>query len=423
MTAGVAKGGAPAAALPRVLFLNRFYWPDVAATGQMLADLAEDLAAAGWDVQVIASMGAYAAGGAALPRNEVRNGVRIHRVAATRFGQGTLAGRLGDYLAYLGGACLAALRAPRPDLVVAMTDPPITVALAAYIARRRGVAAVYWVQDVYPQLAAALGVVAPGSLPYRASLAVARWAHARCAAVITQGPRMTRILVANGAPPARTRDVANWADAAAIVPVPPGENAFLHEQGLAGQFVVLYSGNAGRGHTFEAVLGAMERLRDDSGISFVFVGGGQQRPFLEAEVARRGLTRARFLDYLPRAMLAQSLSAASVSLVTERPEAAGLLLPSKTFGIMASGRPILFVGAVDSDVAAVIRSADAGVIVAPDDPDGLARELRRLRDDPAEAARLGANGRRAAERTHARSVATAAWATTVRTLTGRIGTP
>ena len=402
----------------KVIFLNRFYWPDVAATGQMLADLAEDLVAAGWDVQVITSQGRYSAGGEPLPRDETRHGVRIHRVPVTRFGQGTLLGRLGDYLSYLGGALLAVLRAPRPDLIVAMTDPPITVALAAYAARLRGVRAVYWVQDVYPQLAAALGVVSERSLSYRASRTIARWAHAQCAAVITQGPRMTRVLVAEGAPAACTRDVPNWADATAIVPVPPDQNAFLRDQGLAGRFVVLYSGNAGRGHTFEAVLGAMERLRDDSGMSFVFVGGGQQRPYLEAEVARRGLDRARFLDYLPRDLLAQSLSAANVSLVTERPEAAGLLLPSKTFGIMASGRPILFVGDHDSDVAAVIRSADAGVIVAPDDAEGVVRALRRLRDDPVEAARLGANGRRAAVRTHARSVATAEWAAVVRTLIG-----
>ena len=404
----------------RAVFLNRFYWPDVAATGQMLADLAEDLAAAGWDVQVITSEGEYGGARARRPRAETHNGVRILRVRATTFGQSSLAGRLADYLSYLGGACLAALTVPRPDVVVAMTDPPVTVALAALVAQLRGIKAVFWVQDVYPQLAAALGVVAPSSLSYRLSLRVARWAHARCAAVITQGPLMSRIMTENAAPPDRTRAIPNWADAAAIVPVPPEENAFLHEQQLAGQFVVLYSGNAGRGHTFEAVLGAMERLRDDPGISFVFVGGGQQRPFLEAEVARRALTRVRFLDYLPRTMLAQSLSAASVSLVTERPEAAGLLLPSKTFGIMASGRPVVFVGAPDSDVAAVVRAADAGVIVAPDDAAGLAAALVRLRDNPAEAARLGAHGRAAAVERHARAVSTAAWARTVQTLVSGI---
>ena len=403
---------------PRVVFLNRFYWPDVAATGQMLADLAEDLAAAGWDVRVVTSRSVYGGAGTPLPRNETRNGVRIHRVRTTRFGQQTIAGRLGDYVAYLFGAFWAALRGTRPDLIVAMTDPPVTVAVVALAAMLRGTRAVYWVQDVYPQIAAELGVVRRGSVAYRASLAVARWAHARCAAVITQGPMMTRVLVANRAPAARTRHVANWADADAITPVAPADNPFIAAHGLTGQFVVLYSGNAGRGHTFDALIEAMDRLRDERDISFVFIGGGQQLPAIRAEAARRQLPNVTFMDYVPRAALAHSLSAANVSVVTERPEVAGLLLPSKTFGIMASGRPILFIGAGESDVATVVREANAGVIVAPDDADGVVTALRRLRSDAALTAALGANGRAAAVVRHARRVATARWAAVVRELTG-----
>jgi len=403
---------------PSVVFLNRFYWPDVAATGQMLADLAEDLAAAGWDVRVVTSRSVYGGAGASLPRDETHNGVRIHRVRTTRFGQQSIAGRLGDYLAYLCGALFEALRGARPDMIVAMTDPPVTVAVAALAAMLRGTRAVYWVQDVYPQIAAELGVVRRGSLAYRWSLAIARWAHARCAAVITQGPMMTRVLVASGAPAARTRHVANWADADAILPIAPADNPFIAAHGLAGQFVVLYSGNAGRGHTFDALIDAMDRLRDESGLSFVFIGGGQQLPAIRAEAARRRLPNVTFMDYVPRAALAQSLSAANVSIVTERPEVAGLLLPSKTFGIMASGRPILFIGSVDSDVASVVREANAGMIVAPDDVDGVVAALRLLREDVERATTLGRNGRAAAEARHARRVATAQWAAVVRELTG-----
>ncbi|HEX8903408.1 MAG TPA: glycosyltransferase, partial [Longimicrobiaceae bacterium] len=123
---------------PSVVFLNRFYWPDVAATGQMLADLAEDLAAAGWKVTVVTSRTGYHAEGGPLPREEVHNGVRIVRVRATRFGRGRIAGRVGDYASYLAGAFLRLLRIPRPDLVVAMTDPPFLLAPALVAGRLRG---------------------------------------------------------------------------------------------------------------------------------------------------------------------------------------------------------------------------------------------------------------------------------------------
>ena len=401
---------------PSVVFLNRFYWPDVAATGQMLADLAEDLAAAGWQVRVVTSQSRYASDGPPLAPHEVHKGVTIRRVRSTSSGTGSLVGRLVDYASYLVGAFTATLGGPRPDLVVAMTDPPVLAALAVIAARVRGAKAVYWVQDVYPEIAAALGVLPRTSLAYRASALIARWAHRRSDAVIVQGPRMAQVLVAAGADPKRTRVLANWADAHAIQPVAPEVNPFLDEHSLRGQFIVLYSGNAGRGHTFDAVLGAMERLRDDAGITFVFIGGGPQYPYLQQEVARRNLTRVRFMGYLPRERLSESLSAAGAALVTESPTVAGLLLPSKTFGILAAARPLLFVGDALSDVATVLRAADAGRIVAPTDADALATAIRALRDDPAECARLGANGRRAALAVHDRRVATQAWAEVVRTI-------
>ncbi len=401
---------------PRVIFLNRFYWPDVAATGQMLADLAEDLAAAGWQVRVVASQARYAGSGPPLAPRESFRGVEIRRVWSTTAGTGSLAGRLLDYVIYLVGALASALTGPRPDLVVAMTDPPVLAALAVVVARLRGANAVYWVQDVYPDIAAALGVLAPRSLAYRTSATIARWAHRRSDAVIVQGPRMAEVLVAAGANRGRTRVLANWADARSIQPIRPESNPFIREHGLEGQFVVLYSGNAGRGHTFDAVLAAAEELRDDPGITFLFIGGGPQFPSLRAEAARRGLARVRFLDYLPRERLSESLSAAGVALVTESPAVAGLLLPSKTFGILAAARPLLFVGDNASDVAAVVRDADAGRIIAPTDGAALAASIRALRDDPAECARLGANGRQAALAVHDRRVATRRWAEVVRTI-------
>ncbi|HYW07868.1 MAG TPA: glycosyltransferase, partial [Longimicrobium sp.] len=112
------------AALRSVVFLNRFYAPDVAATGQILADLAEDLARAGWDVTVITGRAAYAGDHVPLPASEVRNGVRVIRVWTTTLGRLPMAGRAAGYATYLWGAFWALLRARRGSVVVAMTDPP-----------------------------------------------------------------------------------------------------------------------------------------------------------------------------------------------------------------------------------------------------------------------------------------------------------
>jgi glycosyltransferase involved in cell wall biosynthesis len=400
--------------VPRsIVFLNRFYWPDVAATAQMLADLAEDLASAGWSVTVITSRGSYALDRKLLPGREQHNGVDIIRVSGTRFGHARTFGRALDYASYMVGALIQLLLLPRQSLIVAMSDPPLLVSLAVLTARIRGGRTVYWVQDLFPQLAARLGVFASNGFLYRTSDAIARFLHAKCDAVVALGPRMAENMIAAGASPQRTTFVHNWADAAAIRPVPPSENRFMTSHSLVGKFVVLYSGNAGRAHCFDAVIEAMRRLRDEPDVVFLFVGGGNRLPEIKTAAKRWHLRNVRFLDYVPRELLAQSLSAANVSLVTEEPDAAGLLVPSKTYGILASGRPVVFVGCPRSDVATIVRDACCGTIVAPNDPAALVETIRRLKANPREALALGRRGRQAAEMMYDRRHAAWRWASAV----------
>lgn len=396
--------------LPRsIVILNRFYWPDVAATAQMLTDLAEDLAARGWAVTVITGTTTYDAIGTAGLADEQRNSVRIRRIRGTRFGRNRLVGRMTDYISYLFGATLQLLRVDKPDAIVAMSDPPFVLAPALLVAWLRGTKVVYWVQDLFPQIAAALGVVDANSFVYRCAKRIADSLNRRCDLVIALGPRMATALVEAGAPPSRTNYVHNWADGEAIKPIPNEANDFLREHDLFGRFVVLYSGNAGRAHTFDAVLFAAQSLLSDSRIVFVFIGGGNRIPAIRRAAAERGLHNIRFFDYVPRERLAHSLSAASVSLVTEDPSVVGLLVPSKTYGILASGRPIIFVGSAHSDVGLVVSDASCGVIIAPDDGPALAKTIRDLSNNSGLAAEWGARARQAAEQLYTRSVATDRW--------------
>jgi glycosyltransferase involved in cell wall biosynthesis len=166
------------------------------------------------------------------------------------------------------------------------------------------------------------------------------------------------------------------------------------------------------------VLHAARALRAWEEIVFMFIGGGKRYPELRAVAEREGLTNVRFLDYLPRERLSFSLSAASVSLVTEDPEVEGLLVPSKTYGILSSGRPLLFVGSPASDVARIVVEADCGVVISPEDGQGLVKAIVALRYEPARLARLGANARRAAEQTYDRRHATGRWAELVLAISG-----
>jgi glycosyltransferase involved in cell wall biosynthesis len=161
---------------------------------------------------------------------------------------------------------------------------------------------------------------------------------------------------------------------------------------LEGRFVLGYSGNFGRAHEFETLLGAAKLLRTDPGMAFLMTGAGARAGNLQQAVQREGLTSFVFQDYQPPQMLSDSMAASDVHLVSLLPSLEGLIVPSKVYGILAAGRPTVFVGDLQGDVASLIRKHDCGITVAVADSEGLARQLRSLRDDPS---RLESMGRRA----------------------------
>jgi colanic acid biosynthesis glycosyl transferase WcaI len=391
-----------------VVFLNRSYWPE-RPSGQMLNDLTEDLVRRGWDVTVITSRTPYGAGPGRLARREKRNGVRIVRVTADAFGRGRSVGRALRYLQYLVGVLRALSRHPEPDVVVAMSDPPLVLLPALLLARVRRARTVCWVRNVAHHEAAAFGLEREGSVIHRGFEALARLAHRRCDVLVSSGERIADELLAAGAPSDRVLCIHNWADSRRIWPVRPDSNPFRAEQGLNGAFVVLYSGRAGPEHRFSEVMEAAWQLREQQDIRFLFIGGGEQWPYLEADAWRLGLENVRFMDYQPRERLTYSLSAADVSLVSENPGLAGRGVPSKTFGILASGRPLLFVGSERSEVARIVSEHECGLVVPPGEADALVDALLSLKDNPQEAAAMGARAREAAVTLYDRRIATYRW--------------
>jgi colanic acid biosynthesis glycosyl transferase WcaI len=233
-------------------------------------------------------------------------------------------------------------------------------------------------------------------LLFRITDGVARMIYRRADHVVALGPAMANALRARGVSPDRLTVIHNWSDASAIHPVPPESNPFLEEHGLNGRHVILYSGNAGRAHTFKTLIDSMCALRGRDDIAFVFVGGGPRTLEIKNAVSRHELRNVTFLPYVPRERLHDSLSAATISIVTENPELVGLLVPSKAYGILASGRPILYVGSSDSDIALLIRELECGEVVGADDPDGLAAAIERLCGDALAREAMGRRARQAA---------------------------
>jgi glycosyltransferase involved in cell wall biosynthesis len=205
---------------------------------------------------------------------------------------------------------------------------------------------------------------------------------------------MAEIVRQRGIAPQRVRVIPNWCDDEEIQPIPSLDNRLRSEWGLQDRFVVGYSGNLGRGHEFETVLAAAERLRSNRRLCFLFIGGGKKFAELAHAVRERGLDQLfRFLPYQERKVLRLSLGVPDVHLISLRPELDGLIVPSKLYGIAAAGRPIIGVTASDGEISGFLRRHDCGVVVEPGDGRLLADTLCRLRADPDRLTRMGHHAR------------------------------
>jgi glycosyltransferase involved in cell wall biosynthesis len=368
--------------MKRIIFLNRFFFPDHSATSQILGDLAFHLARSGHEIHVVTSRQRYDQPQARLPETETIAGVTVHRLATTRFGRSALLGRLFDYLSFYAATWRSIRTLARDgDILVAKTDPPLLCLVAMRAGRRRGLHLVNWLQDLYPEVAIELGLpLATGVLGR--GLARLRDASLQAAAAnVVVGSRMAEQIRQHGTARDRIHVIPNWCDDEEIRPVAPADNPLRGAWGLGERFVVGYSGNLGRAHEFETVLAAAERLRVGS-LVFLMIGGGAKFEELDRRVKERRLAHLfRFIPYQERPLLKYSLSVPDVHWLSLKPELEGLIVPSKFYGIAAAGRPIIAITAPDGELARIVRQHDCGLVVEPGDAAGLADALTRLSDD------------------------------------------
>ncbi len=383
---------------PHVLFLNRSFWPDTEATGQLLTELTVDLTA--WfDVTVIAGTPNHvdqAAEDRHATMDEYR-GVRIHRAWHSRFSKHSSLGRLVNLSTFAAAAWLAARGLKRPpDVIVVETDPFFLPLVGHRLQRRYPRSSlVCYLQDLYPDIAVVVGKIREGMVT-RTLRKLLFDVYRRADRVIVLSRDMQQRCESLGVSPSSLEVVSNWTDTNEVWPI-KANNEFRRRHGLEDRFVVMYSGNMGLAHDLDSLLETAVILRDRSEIEWVFIGDGVRRQSLEARVAKLGLKQVRFLPYQPKHFLAESLSAADVHLVSVLSGATACVMPSKLYGILASGTPTLAVVEPATELSDLINEHQIGFACSPGDAESLAERIRQLSDDPELGRRLGQNARRLAE--------------------------
>jgi len=383
--------------------------PDVAPTGEVMSSIAGELVARGHRLHVVTSLPWYEHHriepgweGRAVRHEDVAWG-RISRVNPFPTDKGNIPARA---LGFAGFTALAALvsatarRPGRPDAVLAMS-PPLTLGAAGWLAARRWrVPFVFNIQDVFPDVAVELGAITNRHVIRLASW-LERWSYRRADAVTVLSEDLRDNLVAKiessvADPDDRIRVIPNFVDTERIRPADPEAGGYRREHGLDGRQVVMYAGNVGFSQSLDLMLAAARALADRPEVVFVINGGGSARPELERAAA--DLPNLRFVDFQPKDRLPEVLAAADIHVVPLRRGLARSSVPSKTYSILAAGRPV--VASVDegTEVARVVERAGAGLAVPPDDPAAFTAAVTKLLDGPDQARAMGRAGRDLVER-------------------------
>jgi glycosyltransferase involved in cell wall biosynthesis len=295
------------------------------------------------------------------------------------------------------------------DTVVAKTDPPLISIVAWLAARLRRARLVNWLQDVFPEVATALGAN-PLPAPINALVLRLRDAALRAASMnVVIGEGMRERLAARGVPQSKLLVIENWAIEVLEKPLATDESQLRRSLGPGVRFVVGYSGNFGRAHEFETLVGAASLLTNREGLWFLFVGDGARLAELREGLRSRGVANATFLPQQPRERLADALAAADVHLVSLRPGLEGLIVPSKIYGIMAAARPILYVGDARGATARWLRACDIGEAVDVGDAQALAARITAFMANPEAARRAGMRARDQLEAHYRADIAGQLW--------------
>jgi len=394
----------------RLWLICELYYPEVNATGHYITQIGTGLADE-FDVNVICGQPNYLSKGVRAPSRDAYQGVNIFRVWSTTLNKNILAFRLINMIT-IGSSmflkCLLLFK--RGDRVLVVTAPPSLPYTTALAALAKGASYVVLLHDLYPDILVAVGKTKVGSLLYNSIERLNRWLYKHANRLVVVG----RDMHARVSNKAKGLDVPivtipNWSDLDAIVPSDKDSNELLRKLGLTDKFVLMYAGNIGHPTDIETIVEAADRLRDDNSIHFVFVGSGAKSTWLEREVRERGLANISVLGQLPRDEQNTFLNACDVGLVSLIPGMIGTAMPSRTYNILAAGKPIVALTETGSELAQVIDEESVGWHTHPGDADALIELIRAATSSPKSLEEMGHRARHAAETKYSPAVAVAAY--------------
>jgi glycosyltransferase involved in cell wall biosynthesis len=394
--------------MARYIFVNRFFYPDHSATSQILTDLVFYLSQFDTEIHVVTSRLSYEQSISKLPAKEKIDNITIHRVWTSNFGRINLAGRAIDYLTFYMLAVLKLVfLVKRNDLVISKTDPPLISIFTTLIANVYGAKTINWLQDLFPEVAINLEVNFLKGRLGKLLIRLRNYSLRNAASNVVLGEKMRKRLVEEGISPSKINVIHNWSVSykASLI----HDNPLRTQWGLDEKFVIGYSGNLGRAHDSQTIINAMIALKDNEEIIFLFIGGGSHFAKVQQACVDNDLSNVLFKPYQPRELLHLSLSAVDVHWLALQPQLEGLIVPSKFYGIAAAGKPIIFLGDANGELAKLIDDFNMGFVISLGDYQALVDRFHLLASNITLCEQIGTNNRKVFDRKFDNHLAFNSW--------------
>lgn len=393
---------------PRLWVVSEVYYPELTSTGYYLTAIAEGLADS-FDVKALCGQPNYSSRGVKAPKRELHNGVEIYRASGTRLNKNNVILKLVNMLTLsLSMLFHSVSKFRRGDRILVVTTPPTMPFLIAAASLLRGSPYTLLIHDAYPEVMAAVGTVKRKSFFYKTIDYFNRWLYKHARKIIVVGRDMKKLISKKSSGLNISIDyIPNWAEIDDVKPRQRSENLLITELGIENKLIVLHAGNIGYPTDVDTLIDVMKTLNGDDRFHFVFIGSGVKRHLLENAIDKFDLINLSLLDPRPRGEQIDFLNACDVGLVSLVKDMYGAAMPSKTYNIMAAGKPVLALTDEGSELALVIDESRIGWHLEPGDANALRATLDEICERRSELWSIGNRAREAAERDYSLSTAIA----------------
>ncbi len=391
------KSNSVDAAKKTLWVVTELYYPEETSTGYYLTRIAEGLTDK-FDVKVLCGQPNYSARGMRAKRREIHKNVEIFRSFGTTLDKNVIFFRLVNMLTLSFSIFWnAVFQFQNGDRVLVVTTPPSLPFIAAFAALFRGASYTLLIHDNYPEILIAAGKSSESSLIVKILHYFNRWLYKYAAKIIVVGRDMEKLIERKTAGlDIPITVIPNWAELETIEPSDRNNNRLLNDLNLSDRFVFLYAGNMGYPNDLESIIECAARLENELPVHFIFLGAGVKRNKLIKAVEEKKLTNVTVLSPQPRSEQIVFLNACDVAIVSLVKKMWGVSMPSRTYNILAAGKPILALTENDSELAKVVEEENVGWITPPDEPENLLKTIEKIYREREKIAGMNERSRRAA---------------------------